>query len=173
MHPSYGTYNCSCQKTTVQLYNTKDHAIIIKKGTAVTRMVAANEVPEMVVTNGAAGALQTQMLAKEGHTELTIEERRKILFKELELSGLASWTKENKERALDLLAEYHDIFTLEDGEMGCTKAAEHKIEVMDPKLSKRGQEIFHQVFLRRLKIIWNTCLMWVQSSLVNWHGVML
>ena len=35
VHPSYGTYNCGSQKTMVQLYNTKDHAIIIKKGTAV------------------------------------------------------------------------------------------------------------------------------------------
>ena len=40
---------------------------------------------------------------------------------------------ENKEKALNLLAEYHDIFTLEDGEMGCTEVAEHKIEVTDPK----------------------------------------
>ena len=116
--PSYGTYNCSSWKTTVQLYNTKDHAIVIKKGT-VARMVAANEVPEMVA-NGAAGALQTGSLAKEGHVKLTVEERRKILFEKLELTGLESWTEENKERALDLLAEYHDIFTLEDGEMGCT-----------------------------------------------------
>ena len=72
-------------------------------------------------------------LAKEGHAGLTVEERRKILFEKLELSGLESWTEENKEKALNLLAEYHDIFALEDGEMGCTKAAEHKIEVMDPK----------------------------------------
>ena len=55
--PSYGTYNCGSQKTTVQLYNTKDHAFVIKKGTSVARMVAANEVPEMVVANGAVGAL--------------------------------------------------------------------------------------------------------------------
>ena len=41
--------------------------------------------------------------------------------------------EENKDKALNLLVEYHDIFTLEDGEMGCTKAAEHKIEVMDPR----------------------------------------
>ena len=47
--------------------------------------------------------------------------------------GLESWTEENKEKALNLLAEYHDIFALEDGEMGCTKAAEHKIEVTDPR----------------------------------------
>ena len=41
--------------------------------------------------------------------------------------------KENKEKALNLLAEYHDIFALEDGEMGCTEPAEHKIKVTDPK----------------------------------------
>ena len=35
VHPSYGTCNCGSQKMTIQLYNTKDYAIIIKKGTAV------------------------------------------------------------------------------------------------------------------------------------------
>ena len=96
-------------------------------------MVATNEVPEMVVANGTVGALQTWRWAEEGHAELTIKERRKILFKKLEILGLESWTEENKERALNLLAEYHDIFALEDGEMGCTEATEHKIEVTDPK----------------------------------------
>ena len=81
-------------------------------------MVATNEVPEMVVANSAVGALQTQRWAKEGHAKLTVKERRNILFKKLELLGLKSWTEENKERALNLLAEYHDIFTPEDGEMG-------------------------------------------------------
>ena len=50
--------------------------------------------------------------------------------------------EENKEKALNLLAEYHDIFALEDGEMGCTEAAEHKIEVTDPKpFKERPQNI--------------------------------
>ena len=47
--------------------------------------------------------------------------------------GLESWMEENKDKALNLLVEYHDIFVLEDGEMGCTKAAEIKIEVTDPR----------------------------------------
>ena len=89
---------------TIQLYNTKDHAIIIKKGTAVARMVATNEVPGMVVADSTVGALRTQRWVKEGHVKLTIEERRKILFIKLELSGLKSWTEENKERAFNLLA---------------------------------------------------------------------
>ena len=56
---SYGIHNCGSQKTVVQLYNAKDHAIVIKKGTAVARMVAANEVPDTVVADGTVGALQT------------------------------------------------------------------------------------------------------------------
>ena len=72
-------------------------------------------------------------MAKEGHAELTIEERRNILFEKLELSGHESWAEENKGRAPDLLVECHDISTLEDGEMGCIEAAEHKIKVMDLK----------------------------------------
>ena len=55
------------------------------------------------------------------------------MFEKLELFGLKSWTEENKERSLNLLAKYHDIFTLEDGEMGCTEATEHKVKVTDPK----------------------------------------
>ena len=54
-----------------------------------------------------------------------------MLFEKLTLSGLKSWMEENKNKALNLLAEYHDIFALEGGEMGCTKAAEHKIDVTD------------------------------------------
>ena len=133
VHPSYGTYNCGSQRMTVQLYNTKDHAIIIKKGIAVARMVATNKVPEMVVADGAVGALQTRRWAKEGCVKFTDKERRKILFEMLELSGLKSSTEENKERALNLWAKYYDIFALEDGEMGCTEATEHKIKVTDPK----------------------------------------
>ena len=64
---------------------------------------------------------------------LTIEEFRKVLFDRLELSGLESWTEDNKNKALNLLAEYHNIFVLEDGEMGCTDVVEHNIEVTDPR----------------------------------------
>ena len=49
------------------------------------------------------------------------------------MSHLESWSEENKEKALNLLVEYHDIFALVDGEVGCTKATEHTIEVMDMK----------------------------------------
>ena len=115
------------------------------------RMVAANEVPKMVVTNSAVGALQTRRWAKGGHTELTVKEIRKILFKKFELTCLESWTEENKERALDLLAEYHDILALEDGEMGCTEAAKHKIKVTDLKPFKERPRNIPSGLLEEMK----------------------
>ena len=133
VQPSYSTYNCGNRKTDVQLYSTKDHLIVLLKGTAVARMATANEVPGTVVADGTVGALQTHRWTKEGCAELSVKERRKVLFEKLKLSVLKSWMEENKEKALNLLAEYHNIFTLEDGEMGCTEAAEHKIEVTDPR----------------------------------------
>ena len=133
VQPSYSTYNCGNRKTDVQLYNTKDHPIVLSKGTAVARMVAANEVPGTVVVDGTVGALRTHRWTKERHAGLSVKERRKVLSEKLKLSGLKSWMEENKEKALNLLAEYHDIFALEDGKMGCTEVAVHKIEVTDPQ----------------------------------------
>ena len=124
-------YNCDNRKTDVQLYNTKDHPIVLSKGTAVARMVTANEVPRTVAADDTVGILQTRRWAKEGRAELSVEERRKVLFEKLEPLGLESWMEENKDKALILLAEYHNIFMLEDGEMGCTEASGHKIKVMD------------------------------------------
>ena len=98
VRPSYSTYNCWSCKTDVQLHNTKDHPIVLKKGTAVSRIVAANEVPETVVAGGTVGALQTHKWAKKGCTGLSIEERWKLLVKKLKLWGLESWTGENKEK---------------------------------------------------------------------------
>ena len=85
------------------------------------------------MVDGTVGTLRTCRWAKEGHAGLSVKESRKVLFEKLELSGLESWMEENKDKTLNLLAEYHNIFALEDGEMGCTEAAEHKIKVTDPR----------------------------------------
>ena len=85
----------------------------------------------------------------------------------MELSGLESCTEENKEKALNLLAKYHNIFTLEDREIGCTEAAKHKIEVTDPKPFKERLRNIPSGLLEEVKEHLVACLMWVQSNLVN------
>ena len=56
---------------------------------------------------------------------------REVLFQQLDLSGLEGWSKENQAATHALLAEYHDIFSLEPGELGCTNLAKHEIRAVD------------------------------------------
>ena len=53
-----------------------------------------------------------------------------------DLSGLERWSKENQVATHVLLAEYHYIFSLEPGELGCTNIAKHKIRVVDDETFK-------------------------------------
>ena len=55
-----------------------------------------------------------------------------MLFEKLDLSGLESWDAKVAKQARSLLAEYHDLFSLEKNEIRHTKAAEHIIELKDP-----------------------------------------
>ena len=63
--------------------------------------------------------------------QLTIRQRHGKLFNELDLSGLDLWAPELADRAHQLLAEYHDIFSLDTVELGCTHSTKHTIKVTD------------------------------------------
>ena len=60
-----------------------------------------------------------------------IRQRRGKLFNELDLSGLDLWAPKLAEKACQLLAEYHDVFSLDPAELGCTHSTEHTIKVTD------------------------------------------
>ena len=63
--------------------------------------------------------------------KLMIRQRCGKLFDELDLSGLDSWAPKLAEKAYQLLAEYHDVFSLDLAELGCTHSTEHTIKVTD------------------------------------------
>ena len=66
------------------------------------------------------------------HTpKLMVRQRHGKLFNELDLSGLDSWAPELADAACWLLAEYHDVFSLDPAGLGCTHSTEHTIKVMD------------------------------------------
>ena len=60
-----------------------------------------------------------------------IRQRHGKLFNELDLSGLDLWDPELVDKAHQLLAEYHNIFSLDLAELGCTHLTEHTIKVTD------------------------------------------
>ena len=101
----------------------------LKKKTLVAWAVAATAVPELLA--------MTQLLEgeEEPHTpqlpRLTVRQRQGKLLEELDLSGLASWPTELVDSAWLLLVEYHDVFSLEPGKLGCTHSTKHIIKAMD------------------------------------------
>ena len=71
---------------------------------------------------------------------MTIDCRKKILFEQLDLSGLEGWSGANHTSACALLIEYHNVFLLESGELGCTSLAKHEIWVVDDEPFKERFE---------------------------------
>ena len=66
------------------------------------------------------------------HTHrLTVRQKHGKLFDEMDLSSLDSWTPELVVAAHWLLVKYHDVFSLDPAELGCTHSTEHIIKVTD------------------------------------------
>ena len=63
--------------------------------------------------------------------KLMIRQRHGKLFEELDLSGLDLWAPKLADKACQLLAKYHDIFSLDPMELGWTHSTEHTIKVTD------------------------------------------
>ena len=97
-------------------------------------MVAANRVPPVEVRPGTLEKLDE--MQGSWQTRMSVEHGKKTLLQQLDLSGLEGWSSTNHATAHALLTEYHDIFLLEPGELGCTDLAKHEIWVVDCCLHK-------------------------------------
>ena len=67
---------------------------------------------------------------------LSVEEHQENLLASLDLLGLDKWPVEKAECTHELLREYHDVFSLEDNELGCTSQVKHSIKVTDDEAFK-------------------------------------
>ena len=110
----------------VILRNTMGSPIILKKGQKVARVQAANEVPHPHLKLGTLESLETPENWK---PSVSVEEHKEKLMATLDLLGLDHWPKEKVGCAHKLLMEYHDIFSLDDNELGCASQVKHNIKV--------------------------------------------
>ena len=95
----------------------------LRKKTPIARAVVATRVPEPPARTGmveGVDELQCPQMPK-----LTVKQRKEKLSKELDMSGLESWLPELEDSTQSLLAEYHDVFSLEPSKLGCTHSTEH------------------------------------------------
>ena len=73
---------------------------------------------------------------------MLVGQREEALFQQLDLCSLEGWSPQNLSAVCTLLAEYHDIFSLEPGELGCTNLVKHEIKVTDDEpFKERFQRI--------------------------------
>ena len=87
------------------------------------------------------------------HTsKMTVRQRQGKLFEEIDPSGLDSWHPELADAAHQLLAKYHDVFSLQPAELGCTHSTEHTITMTDDTPFK---EQFRQVPLPLVEEVLN------------------
>ena len=96
--------------------------------------MASNAVPNAEPSPDLLKKLETDAPTK---AHLSMEERHKLLIAALEkdrgLERLKTWPPKLAAKAIRLLLEYQDIFSLEPHEMGCTDITEHDIELLDHK----------------------------------------
>ena len=74
--------------------------------------------------------------------KLMIRQRHGKLFNELDFSDLSLWAPKLVDKACQLLIEYHNVFSLDLAELGCTHSTKHTIKVTDDTPFK---EHFRQV----------------------------
>ena len=104
--------------------------------------------------------------------KLMVRQRQGKLFGELDLSGLELWPPELADSIWQLLAEYHDVFSLEPMELGCTHSTKHVLKVTDVIPFK---EWFRRIPLPLVEEVCNhlwRCWMQVPYDPVRVHGVM-
>ena len=133
-----------------------------------------------VVVNPVLGLLiesqlqEGEMSSQDPHTpKLTVRQRQGKLFDELDLSGLDSWLLELADAICHLLMEYHNVFSLDPMELGCTHSTEHMIKVTDDTPFKENVDRFPRPWSRRFEIICGRCWNLALPGLGRVHGAML
>ena len=115
------------KNVTVVVRNSMAYPQTLRKKTPVARVVIVTWVLELLVHTNLTEA------SEEAHSpqmpRLTMKQRQEKLFEELDLGGLESWPPELAVSAHSLLAECHNVFSLEPSEPGWTHSTEHVIKV--------------------------------------------
>ena len=132
----YTEMTTGSKRVVVVVRNMTATPIMLKKNTPVARVVANNAVPNAQVLLGMVKQLDAAQGNQMGRPKMTVEQQKDGLFEQLDLSSLNSWTPKSRAVACSLLAEYHDIFSLDSCMLGCMDLEWHVIKVRDDELFK-------------------------------------
>ena len=154
MVPTYSELRDGSRSVAIVLHNLMGKPVHLPAGRVITRVLAANVIPEGKPTLELIKKLDKQD-PELAPPKLSIEERQRLLMQLLKQEGgldeLAQWTPELAGKFEQMLMEYHDIFSLDKNKIGCTDAAKHIIELLDEEPFK---EKFQQIAPPLLDEVW-------------------
>ena len=127
MQNTYTKLRKGSKNTVMVVRNSMAYPQTLKKKTPVARAVATTTVPEPLADT----RLSRGTSLKTFTPKLTVRQRQWKLFEDLDLSGLKSRPAELVDSAWWLLAKYHNVFSLEPAELGCTHSMEDIMKVTD------------------------------------------
>ena len=112
------------QNLSTVVRNGTSKPIHLASGRVVGRVVAANAIPDAIISP----ELEEKLARDDGEkpVPLTTQQRQELLMEVLTKNGSIGkldgpgWTKQTALRAKRLLLEFHHVFSLEPNEIGCT-----------------------------------------------------
>ena len=122
------------KKAVVVVRNQTAYPHTLWKKIPVARMIPVQLLPEALTPDVLLD--QDEMCQGQQTMKLMIRQRHGKLSDELDLSSLDKWAPEMADKAHQLLTKYHDIFSLDPAELGCTHSTKHAIKVTDDTLFK-------------------------------------
>ena len=146
---SYETFKQGGNRVTIGLQNMTREKIILKRGTRVARVSAANKVPPMLAPDPSTDRSELGYRSRESNSEgvpkykiansdknvaklKPTPERLNDLFTKLDLSGIQDWPEDLPQKVHDFMIEYQHLFMLNDLELGKTSKVKHEIKLSNP-----------------------------------------
>ena len=118
--PCYSYMRPGSKRAAVTLRNLSEKPQVLKKGTVIARVQAANIVPPKLAPRFTNVNTNNANKSSEPSTKLNI-------------SGADEWSEENRLKLRQLFIKHHHIFALDDLELGKTDMVKHVIRINDEK----------------------------------------
>ena len=112
-------------KVSLMVRNMSDSHVFLKKGVLVVSVMSASLVPPTELSPEMEAALGMEARPE----PMSVVVRQEKLLEKLNLDGLAHWSPRNAVVVRELVLAYHDVFTLESNELGCTSVIKHEIHI--------------------------------------------
>ena len=146
--PSYSFLKLNSKRVAIGLRNMSCQPVTLHKGTVVARLSPTNVIPEKLAPKLELiklASYQLQLVKDQGlkNNQLELEseliqiskmnqvtrDRIDKLFTKLDLSGCNEWSEEQQQMVRELIIKHHNIFAVEDNELGQTDLVKHKIRL--------------------------------------------